>query len=118
MDGCCCFKAFHLSTSSFMASRTRVSSAMSDSTDLNSAPISDFSESMSRAPSAAASRASSAARFVWYSSIRLGTAHALLGLRRHGALERDAIGAREHAIDVEDDHQLVIHFRDSLQEIG
>src|SRR5438067_8080946 len=100
---------FQRSTSCFTSSRSALSSPISCSSCLNSAPISALSASSSRGAPWPASRASSAPyRSRHEEAGALGIDDGAAGDRSHAAAaqrESDPLSRREELLDVEDDDQ-------------
>src|SRR3954470_8304245 len=105
---CCARSVFHRSTSSFTSSRNELSSPISCSSCLKSAPISLLRVSSSCAAPPPASRC-------WSAPYRSRSVAAALGIddsatrnrssARPGQLGPDGLGGREQLFDVEDDDE-------------
>src|SRR5688572_13169278 len=106
--------AFHFSTSLFASSLSIASSARSPSRPLPSAISSPRSASRCWAASGASNRAASALTRSRYAVPSSPIRQRL----RAGAVESDALRGREQPLDVEEDHELLVHPDDPLEVLA
>ena len=116
-DGTPLLVVFHRSTSARISARSDVSSVISWSTCLNSNPISCFQRA--RGLCALELRVQPRGQRVVLPAQLRSRASQPLDTRLRALqrpLEDDAVGAREHALHVEDDNQTVVHLCDAAQK--